>query len=301
MQAAETAVQKYKAEHNLNEAADGTSLTDQQLAAINTQLVQARADLAAKEATYSRVKALIASGHVADVSQVVASPLIVQLRTQEATLLQQEADLATRYGPKHPKLIAVKSQRRDLEAKLKQEVDRIAGSLENDVAVARAQVASLQASLRRTESEAARQNLATVKLKALQADAASTRSMYETFVTRLRQTQDQEAIQMSDARVISPAPMPNAPSSPHRTLIFAASIPGRVFCSACWRRFWPSVSALRQRARVLRVSRPRWPRRFRWPRRCRARCRCVRSPRDHSLCPCWRAFPMRIRCAPSIM
>ena len=225
VQAADTAVEKYKAAHNLSQSGDGTSLTDQQLAAINGQLVQARADLAAKQATYGRVKALIVSGHVADVSQVVASPLIVQLRTQEAQLQQQEADLATRYGPKHPKLIAVESQRRDLEAKLKQEVDRIAGSLENDVAVSRAQVSSLQASLRRTEKSAARQNLATVKLKALQADAASTRSMYQTFVTRLRQTQDQEAIQISDARVISPAPVPNAPVSPHRTLIFAASIP----------------------------------------------------------------------------
>ena len=225
VQQAETAVEQYKAEHNLNPAADGTSLTEQQLAAINTQLIQARADLAAKEATYGRVKALIASGHVADVSQVVASPLIVQLRTQESTLLQQEADLATRYGPRHPKLIAVKSQRRDLEAKLRQEVDRVAGSLENDVAVARAQVGSLQASLRRTEKDAARQNLATVKLKALQADAASTQSMYQSFVTRLRQTQDQEAIQMSDARVISPAPVPNAPASPHRMVLFAASIP----------------------------------------------------------------------------
>ncbi len=225
VQQAETAVEQYKAKHNLNQGADGTSLTEQQLAAINTQLVQARADLAAKEATYGRVKALIASGHVADVSQVVASPLIVKLRTQEATLLQQEADMATRYGPRHPKMIAVESQRRDLEAKLKQEVYRIAGSLENDVAVVQAQVASLESSMRRTEKDAARQNLATVKLKALQSDANSTRSIYQTFVTRLRQTQDQEAMQVSDARVISPAPVPSAPASPHRMLLFAASIP----------------------------------------------------------------------------
>jgi uncharacterized protein involved in exopolysaccharide biosynthesis/Mrp family chromosome partitioning ATPase len=225
VQQAETAVQKYKAAHNLNQGAGGISLTEQQLGAINGQLILARADLAAKRATYSRVKALIASGHVADVSQVVSSPLIVKLRTQEATLLQQEADLATRYGPRHPKLIAVESQRRDLEAKLKQEVDRIAGSLENDVAVVEAQVASLKSSLRQTERSAARQNLATVKLKALQTDAASTRSMYQTFVTRLRQTQDQEAMQVSDARVISPAPVPSAPASPHRSLLVLASIP----------------------------------------------------------------------------
>ncbi len=225
VQAADTAVEKYKAAHDLNETANGGSLVDQQLAAINSQLVQARADLTAKQATYDRVQDLIASGEVANASQVVSSPLIVQLRTQEAQLLQQQADMATRYGPKHPKIIAVQSQIRDLENKLTQEVNRIAGSLGNDVAVAQAQVDSLQASLKNTEREANRQNAATVKLKALQADATSTREMYQTFVTRLRQTQDQGAIQMPDAQVISPAPVPSLPSSPHRTLIFAASIP----------------------------------------------------------------------------
>ncbi len=289
VQAADTAVEQYKAAHNLSQSGDGTSLTDQQLAAINGQLVQARADLAAKQATYSRVKALIASGHVADVSQVVASPLIVQLRTQEATLLQQEADMATRYGPMHPKMIAVKSQRRDLEAKLKREVDRIAGSLENDVAVARAQVASLQASLHRTEKDAARQNLATVKLKALQADAASTRSMYQAFVTRLRQTQDQEAIQMSDARVISPAPVPNAPASPRRTLIFAASIPAGILLGLL-------AALLAERFGSPRRCRPcSRPAVFPAPRRCR------RPVRRRTRRRCWRASPMPRRSARSTM
>ncbi|MDE2013342.1 MAG: hypothetical protein KGJ75_10495 [Alphaproteobacteria bacterium] len=225
VQAADAAVENYKVAHSLNLAADGTSLTDQQLATISTQLVQAQADLAAKEASYNRIKALVASGHAADVSQVVASPLIVQLRTQEADLTRTIAEYATRYGPLHPKMVAAKSQRRDLENKLNMEVERIEGSLESDVEEARAQIASLNDSFRRTEREAATQNLTMVKLKALQADAASTRSMYESFVTRLRQTQDQEAIQMPDARVISPAPVPAAPSGPHRVLIFAAAVP----------------------------------------------------------------------------
>jgi uncharacterized protein involved in exopolysaccharide biosynthesis len=32
----------------------------------------------------------------------VASPVIAQLRAQESDLIQQEAELAARYGPKHP-------------------------------------------------------------------------------------------------------------------------------------------------------------------------------------------------------
>ena len=264
VQSAEAAVQDYKAKHDLNEGAEGVSLADQQMAAVNGQLVAARADLAQKEAVAARVKALVDSGHAADVSQAVDSPVIVALRGQEATLIQQESDLTARYGPKHPKLLAVQQQRRDLETKIAQEVDRIAGSLANDVAVAKANAASLEASLNGAEKVAGTQNEAKVELKALESNAASTRDMYESFVTRLRETQDQEAIQLPDARVLSPAPVPVYPSSPKRLLIFAASIPaglliGLLMALMAERMGWQTQRVYRyapQRAQPTRIRAP---------------------------------------------
>src|SRR6185312_9080296 len=64
-----------------------------------------------------------------------------------------------------------------------------------------------------------------VKLRALQSNAASTRTMYEAFVQRLRETQDQDVIQNPDARVIGHAAVPASPSSPKRMQILGASIP----------------------------------------------------------------------------
>lgn len=225
VQESDGAVAQYKAQNNLTGSIDGQPLSAQQLTAVNTQLVQARADLAAKQATYERVKALIASGHVAEVSQIVASPLIIQLRTQEAQLIQQEADLAARYGPLHPRLLAIHSQRADLERKINEEVQRIAGSLANDVSVASAQAASLKDSLRATQSMAATQSVATVELNALETEAESTRTTYDAFVKKLREVQDQAPIQTPEAQVLSPADVPLTPVSPHRTILFAASIP----------------------------------------------------------------------------
>ena len=232
---AEANVQRYKAENAINDTGTATgSVVEQQLAAINTQLVQARADLAAKQANYDRIAAMLKSGNAADVSQVVSSPLIVQLRTQQSESIRDEAELASRYGPKHPKRIAVESQLRDLQGKIDQEVNRIAGSVASDLAVARAQVKSLEQSLSQAVSEDNDQNLARVQLKALESDAASTRTMYEAFVTRLRETQGQDAVQVSDARVISHASVPIAPSSPRRLMIFAASVPAGVLLGLLW-------------------------------------------------------------------
>jgi Mrp family chromosome partitioning ATPase len=207
------------------DSAQGNSLVDQQLVAINALLVAAQSDLAEKKATYDRVQALVRSGNTAEVSQIVAAPLIVQLRTQEGYLVRQEADLSARYGPNHPKMIAIQTQKRDLESKVAQEAARIADSIASDLAVARAHVDSIAAGLAREEKQAAGDDLARVKLNALMANLASTRTMYESFVTRLRATQDQDDIQNSESRIISRAPIPTAPSSPHRVLFFVASLP----------------------------------------------------------------------------
>ncbi len=242
-QAAADAVQLFKSEHGLGEAADGTPLIEQQIAALNAQIAQARAELAQKEATYGHVSAFGNGSDTAELPQVMNSPLIVELRQQEAQVIRDQAQLAQRYGPRHPKMIAMEDQRRDLETKIGAEVNRIASSLGSDVSVARSQIGTLQASLAAAERAAAAESPAWAKLKALEANAAAARTGYEALVTRLEQTEGQDELQTPDARVISHAPIPNAPSAPHRTLMFAASIPAGLllglFCALLAERFAP--------------------------------------------------------------
>jgi succinoglycan biosynthesis transport protein ExoP len=221
----EEAVQRYEAEHNLNDTAPGNSIVDQQMVGISAQVVQARSDLAEKQAINDRINQLVSSGHTADVAQIISSPLIVQLRTQQATLLAQEGDLNSRYGPLHPKFQAIQEEKRDLDFKIAQEVNRLAASAASDVMTAKAHLQSLQASLGGTEGAARSQNMARVQLQALQSNAASTRTMYEAFVQRLRQAQDQDAVQEPESRIISSALVPLHPSGPKRGLIIGASIP----------------------------------------------------------------------------
>jgi Mrp family chromosome partitioning ATPase/LPS O-antigen subunit length determinant protein (WzzB/FepE family) len=219
------AVQRYKAEHDLNDSAPGNSIVDQQMVGINTQIVAARSELAEKQAIDNRIRQLVAAGNPADVAQIVSSPLIVQLRTQQGALLAQEGDLNSRYGPLHPKLQAIQEQKRDLDVKIAQEVNRLVASAANDVMVTRAHLNSLTASLGGTENAARGQNMARVQLQALESNASSTRSMYEAFVQRLRQSQNLDQVQTPESRVISSAPVPLHPAGPQRLLIVGASVP----------------------------------------------------------------------------
>src|SRR6185437_10572521 len=67
----------------LNDTAEGNSLIDQQMGAISTHLVVARADLAQKQAAYARVSQLVKSGRAADLLHAVASPVNALVRAGE--------------------------------------------------------------------------------------------------------------------------------------------------------------------------------------------------------------------------
>jgi uncharacterized protein involved in exopolysaccharide biosynthesis/Mrp family chromosome partitioning ATPase len=221
----QAAIQRYKATHDLNDSAPGNSIIDQQMVGISAQVVAARSDLAQKEAIANRIDQLVRAGNPADVAQIVSSPLIVQLRTQQGTLLAQQSDLTSKYGPLHPRMQAIEEQKRDLDSKIAQEVGRLAASAANDVMVARAHLNSLQGSLGGTENAAKAQNMARVQLQAMEANAASTKTMYETFVQRLRQSQNLDDVQTPESRIISSAGVPLTASGPKRTLIVGAALP----------------------------------------------------------------------------
>ena len=105
--------------------APGTTIVQQQLSALNLQLITAQADLAQQEAKYNQVMAMKQSGRSADVSQVVSSPLISQLRQQEVEILREESEFSTKYGPLHPKILDLESQKQNLAAKIDEEVRRL--------------------------------------------------------------------------------------------------------------------------------------------------------------------------------
>ena len=211
---ADVAVQQYKAENSLTDT-NGTSVADQQLSALNGQLIVARSDLAEQEAKYSRVVELQKAGHAEDISQVVASPLITALRGQETELLKKEADYSTRYGPRHPRMLDLEMEKRNLLAKIDEEVRRVVETIGNDVAVARARVKSLEGSLAQATSRSTGDNRARIKLKELEANAASNHALHDAFLARFKESQGQEGIQAPDSRVISRAVMPGAPSAPN--------------------------------------------------------------------------------------
>ncbi|MDE2013563.1 MAG: AAA family ATPase [Alphaproteobacteria bacterium] len=222
---ADASVAEYKAQNGLTDTSTGTPMTDQQMGDLTGQLVIAETNASDAEARLTRVKALAQSGKSADVTEVVDSPLIAQLREQEATLLQQRADLSSRYGPLHPKMRDIDAQLSELDRKISEEVDRVVGTVSNQAAVAESHVAALKRNLAALTSKTNGQNQARVKLAELEADATSAHTLYQAYLDRLKQTQQQSSLKTPDVHVVSQASVPLKPAYPKTLMIVGASVP----------------------------------------------------------------------------
>ncbi len=198
----------------------GDTLAGRQLAEVNTQLILAQTARAQAEARLEQARDLIrARASYDSIAEVLASNLIQRLREQEATVVRQEAELASRYGDRHPSIINIRAEIRDLRIKIREEVDRIVTGLENEVQVARVREKSLQERLSDLEGRVTFLNRAQIQVAQLQREADANRTLYETFLARFKETFSQADIQQADARIIAYADIPMNPSYPRRTLI----------------------------------------------------------------------------------
>ncbi|MCB1693362.1 MAG: GumC family protein, partial [Pseudomonadales bacterium] len=142
---AEALVAAYRVEQNLGNS-NSQSLIEQQLNQASAQLTLARSELAAAQANYSQVERLQSQG-TDSAAQVLSSSLIQELRTQEAEAKRRLAELQSRYGELHPDVINAKAEIQDIELTIQSEVSKIVQNLANEVAVARARAASIEATV----------------------------------------------------------------------------------------------------------------------------------------------------------
>ena len=217
----EKAVELFRSKKGLVRGKE-SSVTTQQLSELNTQLILATSDRAEAEARFLQATELLNSKDgVESAAEVLSSSLIQRLKEEEAKVLRKASELSTRYGERHPKIINIRAELRDIEKKIGLEVSRIAKNLRNEVDVARARERSLQKSLAKLEKKTSGQGRSEIQLRALQREAAANRLLFESFLGRFKETSQQEELQRADARIISRAETPIDASYPKKRQIVA--------------------------------------------------------------------------------
>jgi polysaccharide biosynthesis transport protein len=224
--AAEREVEQFRAIHDLQEDRGG-SLVARQVASLNSQLIEARAEQQALEARLRRIRDSLAAGGFGEGSpEVAASPLVGEFRRQLAELQRLGAQLSQEYGAQHPRMLQLQAEQAEVQRKMADEIQGIAARIAEDAAFATQRVDTIEATLADAAGRAAEARQAAVELRELERDATARRAVYQTMLGRLQEIQEQRDLLRPDAQVLSRAAVPERPSFPQRGLILVVGLMG---------------------------------------------------------------------------
>ena len=109
----------------------------------------------------------------------------------------------------------------DLRRTINEEVDRFATAAKNDLTRARDFEASLNKALDAQKRQSVQLSQASVRLRELERDVDANRDVYQSFLKRSRETQEQESLNTSSARVIGDATVPQRRTFPPAVSLLA--------------------------------------------------------------------------------
>lgn len=246
VETAERAAADFRASRDLVDV-DGKLINDNDLSRLNDQLTNQRAET-------MRLQARVQVLSDANTGSVIAGTLPEDLRSNTLTALRAQYALAsqnangasTQLGPRHPQFIQLQSQKQTVLNDIDAELRRIRASLQVEVTRSVQQEKDLSARLAQLKSQQANSNNDRVKLRELEREATTLRSVYEAFLLRSRETSEQEGITTTNVRVISEARPPLEPAGSSRKLIVIAGLIAGFLAGL-------AIAAVRNFGRLVRI------------------------------------------------
>jgi uncharacterized protein involved in exopolysaccharide biosynthesis len=202
---AEERVERYRAENRIVDT-DGALITEQQVAQISEELTRARVEASRAEEKYQQIRRSIESGGgIAMLPEVLQSTTVSRLREAHVVALREERALSRDLMAQHPALVRAREQVATLEGEIAAELRRIAVSSEKELDRARQNLAHIETMLEASKSSTLDTKQALVQFRELQRDAQASRMVYEAYLVRAREIDEQQGLNTTSARVISPA------------------------------------------------------------------------------------------------
>ncbi len=231
-QEATSAVQEFRSRHNLVEY-QGNLLTDQQQSDLTTALVTASADVAQLRARVQSFETLMKQ----DNPDVLAVSALETLTPSDQTMSELRTDyikarrnwtaIVAERGEDHPQAQQLKKQMDILEKTIGEELGRAILAAKAQYEIARSREASLRDDLSSFADRITGDDKVMGQLAQLEAVADTYATVYRDFLERYEITAQQENFPIASVSIISPADLPEKPSSPRKkALLFLGLVLG---------------------------------------------------------------------------
>src|SRR5437763_1828378 len=224
---AESRVEDFRSKSSLFVGTNNTTLSNQQMGELNTQLNNARALKSDAESKARLIREMLQSGKPIEATEVVNSELIRRLSEQRVTLRAQLAEQSSTLLDGHPRIKELRAQLADLDRQLREEASKLSRSLDNDARLAGGRVDGLRDSLEQLKKQASSTNGQDVQLRAFEREAKAQRELLESYLAKYREASARENIEAAptDGRIISRATVSNTPAYPKKLPVVLIATP----------------------------------------------------------------------------
>ncbi len=221
----------YQKEHEILGIDDKQNITTAKLDELNKELTSAESERMDKESIYRLVQAgdtdtIASAASVLDsagVNSQSAGGLLETLRTKEADLKIQAAELNTQFGPAYPKLAQINNQLKEINAQLLAETKKLSGKIKGQYMAALQREDMLHDALEKQKQEANKLNESAIEYSLLKRDLDTNRQLYEGLLEKLKEAGVSAGLRSNNFRIVDVARVPTSPIEPNipRNLSFA--------------------------------------------------------------------------------
>ena len=218
LQASETALQSFKDREQVLEPGGSDSVASQSLRLVNEKLSAAQKALFETSLLVQQVNDVQANPDLDldSIPSIISHPQVQSFNLAYQTTLRRVNELSTRYGPKHPRMIAAESDLASSRSSLNQQMESVADGLQRDHQAA---LAAERAA--RAEVEQARRDLRDIdrkdfNLQALQREVDTNRQIFDKFQTQFKETDATGSVHTANARLVERALVPGIPFKPDK-------------------------------------------------------------------------------------
>jgi succinoglycan biosynthesis transport protein ExoP len=223
------AVQDFKSENSIIIGVDGKLASEVELDQLGIALAKARADTSQARARLDRISRVLEQRsdkeafNIPDpvVTDALSNPVITRLRQQFLDDQSKESEWSARYGQDHQAARNLRAEMANVQHAIWDEISRIAESYKSELQIAKSQEDSIDKRMIEVFQQSGATRQSQVRLRELETAANTYRGIYETFLSRFTQSVQQQSFPSTEARVVTAASPPHAPSSPKIALTLA--------------------------------------------------------------------------------
>ncbi|WP_334078332.1 GumC family protein [Microbulbifer sp. M83] len=224
LEESERRLQAFQRQEGLVDVQGVRGLAEQELNDNLNQLLEARREAKRLGGIYRNIRAHSGDFEaLKNLPEVMNHPLIQNVKSVEISAALGVSELAQRYGPKHPRMIAARDELDSARAQLRQEVANLVQSIEGDYRVAQRKVAELESALSANKVDIQSVADKEIKYDELKRDVEVNRQLYNTFLTRFREASEATGFESPAAQLVEPAIPPEYPVKSKKRLIVLAA------------------------------------------------------------------------------